>query len=284
METAKEQEGNIDYLDDLGTTEDGGISINYDGVTYSTDDEAMIEIDGTVYTMDDLNNYEGTKKYKPQIVKAIKTAKDAKRIYDYLKYLTKIRINLKSGDPVDKKKLEELKDPWFFTNKIKKFVNNTGKGISDFKEKNKNSKTAYIVGSITTIFIIYFFYRTFKITYITSYFNTFLFLLKRMFFFTLIISLIILTYVLIIKYFPWFTELFIRYFILMINPLNDNGVNDTYNKAKEYKFLATFYLVCCHAGFTVLTFLLLIFLVFILAPFITILGYTIGVSLTFMDD
>lgn len=284
METAKEQEGNIDYLDDLGTTEDGGIAITYDGVTYSTDDEAMIEIDGTVYTMDDLNNYEGTKKYKPQIVKAIKTAKDAKRIYDYLKYLTKIRINLKSGDPVDKKKLEELKDPWFFTNKIKKFVNNTGKGISDFKEKNKNSKTAYIVGSITTIFIIYFFYRTFKITYITSYFNTFLFLLKRMFFFTLIISLIILTYVLIIKYFPWFTELFIRYFILMINPLNDNGVNNTYNKWKEYKFAATFFLVCCHAGFTVLTFLLLIFLVFILAPFITILGYTIGVSLTFMDD
>lgn len=284
METAKEQEGNIDYLDDLGTTDDGGIAINYDGVTYSTDDEAMIEIDGTVYTMDDLNNYEETKKNKPQIVKVIKTAKDAKRIYDYLKYLTKIRINLKSGDPVDKKKLEELKDPWFFTNKIKKFVNNTGKGISDFKEKNKNSKTAYIVGSITTIFIIYFFYRTFKITYITSYFNTFLFLLKRMFFFTLIIGLIILTYVLIIKYFPWFTELLIRYFILMINPLNDDGVNDNYNKAKEYKYAATVFLFFCHAGFAFLTLLILIFLVFILAPFITILGYTIGVSLTFMDD
>jgi len=283
METVKEQEGNIDYVDNVGTTEDGGLTITHDGITYSTDDEAMIEYDGTVYTMAELNDYEETKKYKPQIVKSIKTAKDAKRVYDYLKRLSEIRINLKVDGPRKMKKLEEIKNPNFFTDKIKSFVNDTGKGISDFTEKNKNSKTAYIVGAISTIFFTYLFYTSFKITYLSSYFYTFLFLLRRLFFFVLIITLIILTYALIIKYFPWITKILIRYFLLTINPLNDNNVNDNYHYLKQWKVIATIYLIGAHVINAIITLFLLIFLIFILAPFIVILGYMIGVCLTFMD-
>ena len=125
--------GQIDYIDNVGTTAEGGLTIQHDGITYSSDDEAMIEYDGTVYTMDELNNYEETQKYKPQIAKSIKTAKDAKNIYDYLKFLTKTRMSLNLNDTKKKKKIEELKDPGFFTNKIKSFVNDTGKGIEPLK-------------------------------------------------------------------------------------------------------------------------------------------------------
>ena len=286
METVKEQEGNIDYTDYVeyvGTTEDGGVAVKHDGITYSTDDEAMIEYDGTVYTMAELNNYEETKKYKPQIVKSIKTAQDAKKVYEYLKMLSRVRINLKLDEPRKMKKLEEIKNPNFFTDKIKSFVNNTGKGISNFKQKNKNSKTAYIVGAISIIFFTYLFYTSFKITYLSSYFYTFLFLLRRLFFFVLIITLIILTYALIIKYFPWITKILIRYFLLTINPLTDNKVNDRYHYFKQWKVVATIYLICAHVINAIITLFLLMFVIFILAPFIIILGYMIGVCLTFMD-
>jgi hypothetical protein len=283
METVKEQEGNIDYVEYVGTTEDGGLTITHDGITYSTDDEAMIEYDGTIYTMAELNDYEETKKYKPQIVKAIKTAQDAKKVYEYLKMLSRVRINLKVDEPRKRKKLEEIKNPEFFTNKIKSFVNDTEKGISDFTEKNKNSKTAYIIGAISTIFFTYLFYTSFKITYLSSYFYTFLFLLRRLIFFILIITLIILTYALIIRYFPWFTKIFIQYLLLTINPLTDNNVNDSYHYLKQWKVLATIYLIGAHVVNAVITLFLLLFLIFILAPFIIILGYMIGVCLTFMD-
>lgn len=283
METVKDQEGNIDYVDKVGTTEDGGLTITHDGITYSTDDEAMIEYDGTIYTMAELNDYEETKKYKPQIVKAIKTAQDAKRVYDYLKRLSEIRINLKVDGPRKMKKLEEIKNPDFFTNKIKSFVNDTEKGVSDFTEKNKNSKTAYIVGAISAIFFTYLFYTSFKITYLSSYFYTFLFLLRRLFFFIIIITLIILTYALIIKYFPWISKIFIQYLLLTINPLNDNDVNDNYHYLKQWKVLATIYLIGAHVVNAVITLFLFFFICFILSPFIIILGYMIGVSLTFMD-
>ena len=283
METVKEQEGNIDYVEYVGTTEDGGLTITHDGITYSTDDEAMIEYDGTIYTMAELNDYEETKKYKPQIVKTIKTAQDAKRVYDYLKRLSEIRINLKVDGPRKMKKLEEIKNPDFFTNKIKSFVNDTEKGVSDFTEKNKNSKTAYIVGAISAIFFTYLFYTSFKITYLSSYFYTFLFLLRRLFFFIIIITLIILTYALIIKYFPWISKIFIQYLLLTINPLNDNDVNDNYHYLKQWKVLATIYLIGAHVVNAVITLFLFFFICFILSPFIIILGYMIGVSLTFMD-
>jgi hypothetical protein len=283
METVKDQEGNIDYSDKVGTTEDGGLTITHDGITYSTDDEAMIEYDGTIYTTEEINNYEETKKYKPQIVKSIKTAQDAKKVYEYLKRLSGIRINLKVDGPRKMKKLEEIKNPDFFTNKIKSFVNDTEKGISGFTEKNKNSKTAYIVAAISTIFFTYLFYTSFKITYLSSYFYTFLFLLKRLFFFTLIITLIIITYALIIKYFPWISKIFIKFFLLMINPLNDNNVNDNYHYLKQWKVIANIYLILAHVGYAIVTLFLLIFICFILSPFIIILGYMIGVSLTFMD-
>ena len=286
METVKDQEGNIDYADYVeyvGTTEDGGVAVKHDGITYSTDDEAMIEYDGTIYTTEEINNYEETKKYKPQIVKSIKTAQDAKKVYEYLKMLSRVRINLKLDEPRKMKKLEEIKNPNFFTNKIKSFVNDTEKGVSDFTEKNKNSKTAYIVGAISAIFFTYLFYTSFKITYLSSYFYTFLFLLRRLFFFIIIITLIILTYALIIKYFPWISKIFIQYLLLTINPLNDNNVNDNYHYLKQWKVLATIYLIGAHVVNAVITLFLFFFICFILSPFIIILGYMIGVSLTFMD-
>jgi hypothetical protein len=243
----------------------------------------MIEYNGTVYTMAELNNYEETKKYKPQIVKSIKTAQDAKKVYEYLKMLSRVRINLKLDEPRKMKKLEEIKNPDFFTNKIKSFVNDTEKGVSDFTEKNKNSKTAYIVGAISAIFFTYLFYTSFKITYLSSYFYTFLFLLRRLFFFIIIITLIILTYALIIKYFPWISKIFIQYLLLTINPLNDNDVNDNYHYLKQWKVLATIYLIGAHVVNAVITLFLFFFICFILSPFIIILGYMIGVSLTFMD-
>jgi hypothetical protein len=192
MTNIREQEDKVDYLDKVGTTDEGGLSIEHEGITYTTDDEAMIKIDGTTYTMEELNNYEETKKYKPQIAKSIKTLKDAKRIYDYLKILSKTRINIKVEEQKKKKKLEELKDPNYFTRKIKDFVNDTKKGFSSIVEKNKDSKSAYIIGILTFIFTVYFFFTFFKFTYITQYFYTFLFLFKRFFFFILLVGNIIL--------------------------------------------------------------------------------------------
>jgi hypothetical protein len=91
MTDIRDQEDKIDYVDKIGTTDEGGLSIEHEGITYTTDDEAMIKIDGTTYTMEELNNYEETKKYKPQIAKTIRDIKEAKRIYDYLKFLSKTK-------------------------------------------------------------------------------------------------------------------------------------------------------------------------------------------------
>jgi len=284
MTNIREQEDKIDYVDKIGTTDEGGLSIEHEGITYTTDDEAMIKIDGTTYTMEELNNYEETKKYKPQIAKSIKTLKDAKRIYDYLKILSKTRINIKVEEQKKKKKLEELKDPNFFTRKIKDFVNDTKTGFSSIVEKNKNSKSAYIIGILTFIFTVYFFFTFFKFTYITQYFYTFLFLFKRFFFFILLVALIIFTYTIIIKYVPWMLKQLTKYAILTANPLSNDKVNDWYNYWKQWKVLGTIYLGCAYAYYGFITLMLFLFFCFILAPFIILLGYFIGVSLSFMDD
>lgn len=284
MTNIREQEDNIDYVDKVGTTEEGGLSIEHEGITYTTDDEAMIKIDGTTYTMEELNNYEETKKYKPQIAKTIRDIKEAKRYYDYLKMLTKTRINIKVEEQKKKKKLEELKDPNFFTKKIKDFVNDTKTGFSSIVEKNKNSKSAYIIGILTTIFTVYLFYTFFKFTYITQYFHTFLFLFKRLFFFIILVALIVFTYTIIIKYVPWVLKQLAKYLILTTNPLSNDKVNGNYNFWKQWKVVGSIYLGCAHVYYAVITTFLFCFFVFILAPVIILLGYFIGVSLSFMDD
>ena len=284
MTNITEQEDKIDYVDKVGTTEDGGLSIEHEGITYTTDDEATIKIDGTTYTMEELNNYEETKKYKPQIAKTIKTAKDAKKVYDYLKRLSQIRINAKIEEQKKKKKLEELKDPNYFTKRIKDFVNNTKTGFSSIVEKNKNSKSAYIIGILTIIFTIYLFYTFFKFSYITQYFHTFLFLFKRLFFFIILIVLIVFTYTIIIKYVPWVLKQLAKYLILTTNPLSNDKINSNYNFWKQWKVVGSIYLGCSHVYYAIITILLFCFFVFILAPVIILLGYFIGVSLSFMDD
>ena len=284
MTNITEQEDKIDYVDKVGTTEDGGLSIEHEGITYTTDDEATIKIDGTTYTMEELNNYEETKKYKPQIAKKIKTAKDAKKIYDYLKRLSQIRINAKIEEQKKKKKLEELKDPNYFTKRIKDFVNNTKTGFSSIVEKNKNSKSAYIIGILTIIFTIYLFYTLFKFSYITQYFHTSLFLFKRLFFFIILIVLIVFTYTIIIKYVPWVLKQLAKYLILTTNPLSNDKINSNYNFWKQWKVVGSIYLGCSHVYYAIITILLFCFFVFILSPVIILICYFIVVSLSFMDD
>jgi hypothetical protein len=284
MTNVREQEDKIDYLDQVGTTDEGGLSIEHEGITYTTDDEAMITIDGTTYTMEELNNYEQTKQTKPQIAKAIKTAKDAKRYYDYLKRLSQTRINIKIEEQKKKKKLEELKDPNYFTRKIKDFVNGTKTGFSSIVEKNKNSKSAYIIGILTAIFTTYLFYTFFKLSYITQYFHTFLFLFKRLFFFIILMILIVFTYTIIIKYVPWVLTQIAKYILLTANPLSNDTVNRRYEYWKQWKVAGSIYLGCAYIYYAVITLFLFLFFCFILSPVIVLLGYFIGVSLSFMDD
>ena len=284
MTDITDKEDNIEYIDKVDTTEDGELTVEHEGITYSTDDDASIKIDGTTYTMEELNNYEETKKYKPQIAKSIKTAKEARKYYEYLKTWKKTRVEVNLEGPKKKKKLEELKDPNYYTRKIKSLANNTKQGFSSIIEKNKNSKTAYIIGSLTVIFTTFLFYRSFKISYINQYFNTFLFLIKRLFFFIVIIILSIFTYTIILKYVPWVLKQMAKYFILTVNPLTNDKVNNTYNYWSKWKVAGSIYLGGAHAAFGTLTILLLVGFVLVLMPFIILLGYFIGVSLSFMDD
>jgi hypothetical protein len=284
MTTINEQEENIEYLDKVDTTEDGELTIEHEGVTYSTDNDGSINIGGNTYTMEELNNYEETKKYKPEIVKSIKTAKDAKRYYDYYKIWKRSRVEVNLGEPKKNKKLEQLKDPNYYTGNIKKFANNLNKGFSSIIQKNKNSKSAYIVGALTVIFTTYLFYRSFKIYYVTQYLNTFLFLIKRLFFFIIIITLTLFTYTIILKYIPWVLSKLIAYFILTMKPLTNDTANRHYNTWSQWKGLGTVFLVGAHIIFGLTLVGLLILFFFVLLPFIVLLGYFIGVSLSFMDD
>jgi hypothetical protein len=283
MTDITDKEDNIEYLDKVDTTDDGDITVEHEGVTYSTDNDGSINIGGNTYTMEELNNYEETKKYKPEIVKSIKTAKDAKRYYDYYKIWKRSKIEVNLGEPKKNKKLEQLKDPNYYTGNIKKLANNLNQGFSSIIQKNKNSKSAYIVGALTVIFTTYLFYRSFKIYYVTQYFNTFLFLIKRLFFFIIIITLSLFTYTIILKYVPWVLSKMAAYFILTAKPLTNDTVNRDYTYLSQWKVIGSVYLGGAHAVFGAFTILLLVLFFFVLLPFIVLLGYFIGVSLSFMD-
>jgi hypothetical protein len=188
--------------------------------------------------------------------------------------------SLTHEEPV-KCELKKPKDPpffsWFF-NTLLSFFRGEQKGTGDTVAKT-------ILFSITTLFFMFMIYKNelYKISYLKSLCFTFIFLFKGLWVFFTIIFLLSLTQSVIFNFIPYFFRQFFKYLYLSINPLSDGDVYNRYESLKEWIIVPNLYLMGVVTGFILVTILIFVFILFILLPFIVVLGYFVGVFLSFMD-
>ena len=142
-----------------------------------------------------------------------------------------------------------------------------------------------IIVSITGLFTIFLIikFKFYEISNLKSLFFTLFFLFKRFWVFVILLFLISLTYNSIFSFIPYFSDQALKYLYLSINPLSDEGVNNTYESLRSWIVIPYVYLVIVDSFYIFVTTLILAFIILILLPFIIILGYFVGIFLSFMD-
>jgi hypothetical protein len=211
---------------------------------------------GDLNSSDEINGVSEIKKCKPLDVEIVKQEP--------------VKCDLKKKD-------DEPIFSWFF-NSLLSFFRGEKKGTGDSVAKT-------ILFSITLMFFMFMIYKNelYNISYLKSLFFTFIFLFKRFWVFFTIIFLLSLTQSVIFSFIPYFFQQFMNYLYLSINPLSDGDVNNRFQSLKEWIIVPYIYLMAVDTGFILITVLIFIFILFILLPFIIVLGYFVGLFLSFMD-
>ena len=142
-----------------------------------------------------------------------------------------------------------------------------------------------IIVSITGLFIMFLIYKfeLYQLSNLKSLFFTLFFLFKKFWVFTLLLFFMSLTYNSIFSYIPYFSDQALKYLYLSINPLSDEGVNNTYDYLSGWIIIPHVYLVVVISFYIFVTVLIVAFIILILFPLIIILGYFVGLFLSFMD-
>ena len=168
------------------------------------------------------------------------------------------------------------------------FATLTNTIISLFKDEQKSVGATVIksiITSVTIMFILFLIYRgqLYSLSNLKSLLFTFIFLFKRFFVFATILFLLSLTYNVIFSFIPYFIEQFTKFLLLSINPLSDEDINKNYNFLSDWIIIPHVYLVSVVSYFIFITTLIGAFIVLILLPLIVILGYFVGIFLSFMS-
>jgi len=142
-----------------------------------------------------------------------------------------------------------------------------------------------IIASITGMFVLFLLikFEFYKISNLKSLFFTLFFLFKRFWVFAALLFCISMTYTSIFSFIPYFSDQALKYLYLSMNPLSDENVNNTYESLRDWIIIPYVYLVIVDSFYIFVTILLVAFIVLILLPYIIILGYFVGIFLSFMD-
>jgi len=142
-----------------------------------------------------------------------------------------------------------------------------------------------IIVSITGLFTMFLFikFEFYKWENLKSLFFTLFFLFKRFWVFAALLFCISLTYNSIFSFIPYFFDQALKYLYLSINPLSDEGVNNTYETLRSWIIIPYVYLFFVTSFYILVTILIVAFIILILLPLIIILGYFVGLFLSFMD-
>jgi hypothetical protein len=178
------------------------------------------------------------------------------------------------------KEMEKLKNPSLASRAVSSILyNKEDPQPNYFEPTSKYSKI--IIGIITGFFTIFIIYSLVKTLGVWPSLKTLGFLFKRLFVFIFIVSLIIFTYSIFIWIF-FIGKILIKYIIYAIDPLKHPTVDERHHSLLQWIILPQTYLIASRTYFILASLIIFLFMIF-LVFFIILLGYLIGVSLSFMD-